>query len=225
MSLEIKNTEYNLIRQKLKRLEEAYGQSCDDNIRKSTKETAFMDLCMQIPAFYESFSEDFDKCQMISLRQIVDLSDAVLSQLDVQKLSRLELSQAKKILKLKEKALNQFLRGYNETAERRPLTYYSQQIDEKMVFLYYQDGQFIGVVGNVSKSQKMRESLCAFCNNFRKGDEIVFVSNTVSSANGDYSTLGQYCCKDTEKCNSSILDPTGLVNFMTYRGNQNIKKR
>lgn len=225
MNLKISNIEYNLIRKKMQTLEEAYVQSCDDSVRKTAKEIAYLDLCMQIPGFYELFKDEFEKCQMTSLREITELSTEILSRLDVHKLSTIEVSQAKKVLKLKEKTMNQFLRGYNQMAKSRPLTYYSQQIDEKMVFLYYQDGQFMGVVGNISKTQRRREALCVFCNNFRNGEEIVFVTNAISSNSGDYSSIGLYCCKDTEKCNSSILNTDKLSNFMTYNGKQKINRR
>lgn len=56
MSLEISNIEYNLIRKKLKQLEEAYKQSNDDIIRISVKDRMFFDLCTGIPLFMNFFT-------------------------------------------------------------------------------------------------------------------------------------------------------------------------
>lgn len=83
-----------------------------------------------------------------------------MSHLDVKRLAPLEISVAKRIFKLKGKALNQFVRGFNAAVIKRPLTYYSQQIDQKFIFIFDNDGEYHGVVGNVSKTHKTRESLC-----------------------------------------------------------------
>lgn len=120
------------------------------------------------------------------------------------------------MLKLKERDLNIFLREYNNALKGNPLTYYSQQIDQKVVFVTEDQGQLVGVVGSVSPNQRNRETLCPFCRKFRKGDEIRFVSIPVIGKKGEYSSIGQYCCSDMVKCNADIEETEALTEFVGY---------
>ena len=58
--------------------------------------------------------------------------------------------------------------------------------------------------------------MCCFCNSFRDGDEIMFVTNSLRSENDVYSTIGQYCCSDYRQCNKDILDSNKLIKFLSY---------
>ena len=214
--MEIRNIDYNFIRKRLKRLEEAYKQSSDHTVRMAVKDKTFGEIIDRIDGFYEMFGESFEACQMGSLREIDMLCEEVMSKYTAKKLPSIAKGQAKKMLKLKERDLDKLLREYNKAVEERPLTYFSQQIDQKIVFITEMDGELVGTVGQVSKNQKNRESLCPFCNRFRKGDEILFATNAYSGKNGEYSAVGQYFCTDYVRCNEEIEDTTVLDAFVGY---------
>ena len=224
MKFIVSNIEYNHVKKGLKRLEGAYNQSHDDTIRKAVKEKTYFDLAFTIEGFGERFYGAFETCQMQNLKEIDELAGTVLTQLEVTPLPQIEASTLKKRLKLKEKPMNSFVRGYNESTAKTSLTYYSQQIDEKLVLLHYKDGEFIGVVGDVLRKKGIGQSLCAFCNQFRRGEEIAMVTNNVKTPEGAYSTLGQYICLDHVKCNADILEENKLMDFMTYSGAKERKK-
>lgn len=215
--MELKVTKYNFIRARMKRLEEAYKQSCDQNVRNAVKEKTFYEIAGEIDGFYEKFGDLFDGCEMSSLMEITKLTEAVMSEYSATPLPVIEASQAKRILKLKERDLNNFVKAYNAAVSKQPLTYYSQIIDQKIVFLTQIDGEFVGTVGQISKDRRNRESLCAFCRQFRRGDEIVFATTSTPAKNsGEYSAIGQYCCSDYNRCNNSIEDSSVLEDFVSF---------
>lgn len=214
--MEIRNTDYNFIRNRMKRLEDTYKQSCDDNVRNIVKEKTFYEIASRIDGFYEMFAEAFGNCQMSSLMEIVKLSESVMGEYIASTLPTLAESEAKKMLKLKERDLDKFLREYNKAVQSGHLTYYSQIIDQKIVFIVESEGELIGTVGQVSRDKRVKESLCPFCRTFRRGDEIIFVTNKRSGRDGEYSTVGQYCCTDYVKCNLAIEDSSAMETFASY---------
>ena len=120
------------------------------------------------------------------------------------------------MLKLKDKQLKSFIKGYNEAVAKKPLTYYSQRIDDRLVFMTVQDGEFVGAATEVSKDRRNGECLCHFCRRFRRGDDIVFVTNTARTAKGEYSSIGQTICSDYESCNRELEDKPPVVKFLRY---------
>lgn len=215
--MELKVTKYNFIKARMKRLEEAYKQSCDHQVRNAVKEKTFYEIAGEIDDFYEKFGYLFETCKMSSLMEITKLTETVMSEYSAIPLPTIEISQAKRILKLKERDLNNFVKAYNQVVSRQPLTYYSQIIDQKIVFLTQINGEFVGTVGQITKDRRNRESLCAFCRKFRRGDEIVFVTTSTSAKNNaEYSVIGQYCCSDYNRCNNSIEDSSVLDEFVSF---------
>lgn len=214
---EVTNEDYNFLRVRMRRLEEAYKQCIDQKVRQAVKERTLYEICERFPNFFEDYAEAFETCQMSSLREIVDLTDMVLGKYSVEKLPTIQASQVKKMLKLKDKALNSFVKGYNDAVAQRDLTYYSQRIDDKLVFLTQKDGELVGAVTQVSKAQRKGECLCHFCRKFRRGDEILFVTNSARTAKGEYSSLGQSICSDYERCNQDIEDRERVVKFLRYK--------
>lgn len=214
---EVTNEDYNFLRVRMRRLEEAYKQCIDQKVRQAVKERTLYEICERFPNFFEDYAEAFEACQMSSLREIVDLTDMVLGKYSVEKLPTIQASQVKKMLKLKDKALNSFVKGYNDAVAQRDLTYYSQRIDDKLVFLTQKDGELVGAVTQVSKAQRKGECLCHFCRKFRRGDEILFVTNSARTAKGEYSSLGQSICSDYERCNQDIEDRERVVKFLRYK--------
>lgn len=214
---EVTNEDYNFLRVRMRRLEEAYKQCIDQKVRQAVKERTLYEICERFPNFFEDYAEAFEACQMSSLREIVDLTDMVLGKYSVEKLPTIQASQVKKMLKLKDKALNSFVKGYNDAVAQRDLTYYSQRIDDKLVFLTQKDRELVGAVTQVSKAQRKGECLCHFCRKFRRGDEILFVTNSARTAKGEYSSLGQSICSDYERCNQDIVDRERVVKFLRYK--------
>lgn len=214
---EVSNEDFNFLRKRMARLEEVYKQSNDPVVRCAVRDKTLFDICERFPSFYEDFGESFEGCKMSSLMEITALFDSVMGQYSVEPLQPITSEkQVKKMLKLKDKQLKSFIKGYNEAVAKKPLTYYSQRIDDKLVFMTVQDGEFIGAATEVSKDRRNGECLCYFCRRFRRGDDIVFVTNTARTAKGEYSSIGQTICSDYESCNRELEDKPPVVKFLRY---------
>lgn len=214
----VQNEDYNFLRNRMMRLEEAYKQSIDPKIRIAVRDKTLYDICERFPDFLDLHGEDFDKCQMSSLKETLDLYDSIMSLYAPEKLPPISSEkEVKGILKLKERALKNFIRSYNQAVSQQGLSYYSQRIDDKFVFLTVDDGKFVGAVTDVSRHQRGGESLCMVCQRFRRGDEILFLTNPVKSAKGEYAAVGQSICSDYENCNHALEDRKRLVKFLQYR--------
>ncbi len=224
MQLEINNIEYNLIKKKMKQLRDTYMQSNDQEICNVVKEQVFFELGTKINSFADFFAEFFEKCEMNSLKEIDDLEEAVLALIKVVKLPQIEYERMKKKVKMPEKNLKRVVKNYNEAVLNEPLTYYSQQIDEKKVFVFPKDEECLMVLCDTSRYNGGRKILCDFCNGFRTSDEILFVSNTIKLNKEEYSTLGLNCCSDYIKCNQDILQTEKLTDFLRY-GKEKIKSK
>ena len=109
MKFEMSNEEYNFVRKRLKRLEEAYNQTIDPSIRIAGKEQTCYELYEWVPAFYDIFCGMLENCRMSSLKEITDITDKISESLEVGKLQEVDVQTAKKILKLKQKQLMLFL--------------------------------------------------------------------------------------------------------------------
>lgn len=213
----VRNEDYNFLRKRMLRLEESYKQSNDQRVRQVLKEKTLFEICERFPNFYEEYSNSFESCKMSSLMEITNLTDFVMSKYSVEKLSPITENEAKKILKLKDKTLKIFVKGYNDAIVSKDLTYYSQRIDDKLVCLTKQDNEFIGSVTNVTPNIRNRECLCYFCRQFRRGDDILFITNTAKTSKGEYSSIGQTVCSDYEMCNKDIESSAALVKFLRYK--------
>ena len=211
----VKNEDYNYLKRKMLRLEEVYKQSTDQNVRLSVKERTLFEICERFSNFYEEYSELFDSCQMSSLMEITNLMDLIMGKYSIEKLMPITEKEAKKILKLKDKPLKMFLRGYNEAIENKNLTYYSQRIDDKLVYLTRMDNQFVGAVTNIKPNSRKSECLCHFCKQFRRGDDILFVT-TSKTVKDNYSCIGNTVCSDYELCNKNIESNSTLIKFLKY---------
>lgn len=216
MKFEMSNEEYNFVRKRLKRLEETYNQTIDPSIRIAVKDQICYELYERVPAFYDIFGGMLENCRMSSLKEITDITDKISESLEVGRLQEVDVQTAKKILKLKQKQLMLFLKVYNEAVKKEDLTYFSARQDNKFIFMTYKDGEFYGAVSDLPKDEKHKKSPCCFCNSFRNGDEIVFATNTLKKSNGEYSSIGQYCCSDYQQCNKDIVDSDKLIEFLSY---------
>lgn len=163
MKFEMSNEEYNFVRKRLKRLEEAYNQTIDPSIRIAVKEQTCYELYERVPTFYDIFGGMLENCRMSSLKEITDITDKISESLEVGKLQEVDVQTAKKILKLKPKQLMLFLKAYNEAVKKEDLTYFSARQDNKFIFMTYKDGEFYGAVSDLPKEAKHKKSLCCFC--------------------------------------------------------------
>lgn len=214
---EVKNEEYNFLRKRMLRLEEVYKQSSDQKVRQVVKEKTLYEICDRFPDFYEEYQDSFEACKMSSLMEISNLIDLVMSKYSVEALSPITEKEAKKILKLKDKPLKIFVKGYNDAITNKNLTYYSQRIDDKLVFLTMDDNKFVGSVTNVTPNARNGECLCHFCRQFRRGNDILFITNTAKTSKGDYSSIGQTVCSDYSRCNKDIEARDAVVKFLKYK--------
>ena len=216
--IQIANEDYNFLRARMLRLEESYKQSVDQKVRLAVRDKTLYDICERFPEFIEKYGDDFEKCGMSSLKEITYLYDSIMERYSVEKLPMIASEkEVKRILKLKDKALKNFIRGYNAAVSRQNLTYYSQRIDDKFVFLTVDNGEFVGSTTEVSRHQRTGECLCHVCRRFRRGDEILFITNTAQTTKGDYSSIGQTICSDYEACNQAVEDRKPLVKFLRYK--------
>ena len=214
----ISNEDYNFLRKRMMRLEESYKQSNDQTVRKAVRDKTLFDICERFPDFLYDYGDAFECCAMSSLKEITDLFDSVMGRYSIEPLPKIQSEKdVKRLLKLKDKALKTFIKGYNDAVETHNLTYYSQRIDDKLVFLTVQDGEFVGAATDVSRSQRNGECLCHVCRRFKRGQEITFVTNTAKTTKGEYSSLGQTICSDYESCNREVEDREPLVKFLRYK--------
>lgn len=220
----IRNEDYNFIKKRMLRLEEAYKQSNDQKVRQLVKEQVLYEISERFPRFLEEYAASFANCQMSSLREITELTVHVLSKYSVEKLPPLTEKEAKRVLKLKDKALKLFVRGYNAAIVSKDLTYYSQRIDDKLVFFTTQDNMPLGLVSSINPNVRNKECMCYFCKQFRRGKNIVFITNSVKTKEGNYSCIGQTVCSDYEMCNRSIESNKTLVKFFKYKLGNNEDK-
>lgn len=220
----IRNEDYNFIKKRMLRLEEAYKQSNDQKVRQLVKEQVLYEISERFPRFLEEYAESFTNCQMSSLREITELTAHVLSKYSVEKLPQITEKEAKRVLKLKDKALKIFVRGYNAAIVSKNLTYYSQRIDDKLVFFTTQDNMPLGLVSSINPNVRNKECLCYFCKQFRRGKDIVFITNSVKPKEGNYSCIGQTVCSDYEMCNRSIESNKTLVKIFKYKLGNNEDK-
>ena len=214
----ISNEDYNFLRKRMMRLEESYKQSNDQTVRKAVRDKTLFDICERFPDFLYDYGDAFECCAMSSLKEITDLFDSVMGRYSIEPLPKIQSEKdVKRLLKLKDKALKTFIKGYNDAVETHNLTYYSQRIDDKLVFLTVQDGEFVGAATDVSRSQRNGECLCHVCRKFKRGGDITFVTNTAKTTKGEYSSLGQTICSDYESCNREVEDREPLVKFLRYK--------
>ena len=212
MKLKITNIEYNLINKNLLILEDAYKQSNDIKVLNAVKDQIYFQL-MEIDGFAEMFEKDFESCQMNSLAEIADLSDKIKNSIEVIKLPSITEKELKIAVKLKEKPLRLSLNGYNDTISNTNLTYYSYPIDDKVVLILPKEDKIIANIARVSNINKLGESLCYFCKQFRKNFDMVHITNEKSSKD-NYDTVTQTVCKDYLVCNRSILNTDNLKEFI-----------
>ncbi len=220
MPLEIYNTDYNMLRKKIEQLRETYMQSSDENVRNVVKEQVFYDLCEKIELFENHFAQYFETCKMNSLKEIDELAAEIFKNVSVIKMPKIQYEQIVKRIKMASKNLKEIARNYNETIKQESLTYYSQIIDTKMVFIFFHDDELHTVLCDVSQYNGVRKLHCRFCNSFRQSCEMGFVSNTIKFKKNEYSTLGINCCLDYNKCNQDILETQKLTDFMSYGKNK-----
>lgn len=213
----VKNEDFNFLRKRMFRLEEAYKQSNDEKIRQIVKEKTLYEICERFPTFFEKYSESFEACKMSSLIEITNLIDFVMSKYSVESLPQITEKEAKKVLRLKDRSLKIFLRGYNDAMLNEKLTYYSQRIDDRLVCLAMKDNEFVGTVTNITPNIRNRECLCHFCRQFRRGDDILYITNTAKTIKGDYSSIGQTICSNYEMCNKDIESSDALVKFLSFK--------
>lgn len=223
--MEIKNNEYNFLRKRLKRLEEVYKQSCDLIVRNAVKETTLYDIEEGIPGFYDTYAEKFEECKMESLKEVLDLTDEILGNYTIEKLPKIEVKEAKKIFKVKERALNAFVKAYNAAVEKENLSYFSQRVDDKLLLLTYEEGEFLGAVASVQRNRRNKEALCPFCKQFRRGEDIVFMTTNVKEAKSEFAVVGQYCCSEYEICNRDIEEIESVKKFIRYSYPKNKNKK
>ena len=150
---------------------------------------------------------------MDSLVEIAELSDKIFDNVEIIKLTSINEKELKKAVKLKEKPLRQVLRGYNDTVENTHLTYYSHPIDDKTILILPKEDKILANIARVANINKLGESLCYFCKQFRKNFEMVHITNERSSKD-NYDTVTQTVCKDYLVCNRSILNTENLEEFI-----------
>lgn len=63
----IRNEDYNFIKKRMLRLEEAYKQSNDQKVRQLVKEQVLYEISERFPRFLEEYAASFANCQMSSL--------------------------------------------------------------------------------------------------------------------------------------------------------------
>lgn len=84
----------------------------------------------------------------------------------------------------------------------------------KMFIVYEADGQFVGVEGRYSATQ--RKGYCFACNQY---EQLVMFSaiskkKPVNASSDYYKSVGNYICSNSQDCNSNITDVSALEKFI-----------
>ncbi|WP_027086941.1 FusB/FusC family EF-G-binding protein [Cohnella panacarvi] len=84
----------------------------------------------------------------------------------------------------------------------------------KMYIVYEAGGQFVGVEGRYTESNK--KSYCFACNRY---EELVFFSaisknRPANASSDDYRSVGNYICLNGHDCNNNITDVSALEKFI-----------
>lgn len=84
----------------------------------------------------------------------------------------------------------------------------------KMFIVYHKDGQFIGVEGRFTETNK--KSYCFVCNRYEK---LALFSATTRKRPANttpdyYKSVGNYVCTDGHICNKNVTDITSLERFI-----------
>ena len=207
--LDINNEQSTKIRKGLERIERAYSQSIDGNVRLAVKESVFLSLVDSVYGFDTAFEEAFEKCKMDSLIEITELQDYVFQNLNVAKMPQLTAQVVKRLFKkLPEKHQKRILQDYNEKSQKHNLTYYSLQLDNTTkVYIYNNNGDLGGEICKISASGRgISESSCCFCNELRIGQDIAHISRIIKTGKGNYSSKMVSCCSDELQCNHDIVN-------------------
>jgi len=96
------------------------------------------------------------------------------------------------------------------------LSYFSLQIDNKLVLLTHQNNIHVSAICGITKNNKAHGSICYFCNNIRNAEDIMFISNTANSKRDGIHTIGVYSCAEYAKCNRVITDTEKMMSFMMH---------
>lgn len=225
MAIRINNLQYNLIKKGLARLDSCYSQSNDVMIRNYVKETVFYKIGEEIPEFAEELLEAFENCNMETLYSVEELKNTVLNSIQIEKIPHVDMSTIKKIFrKLQEKDQRAIYQGFNNAVEKNNFSYYTQTFDNKKAILYFNDGNFEGAVCETRANGKVGETCCHFCNTFRRGNEIEYLTLVDKGKNGNYKSKTITSCSDQEYCNEHILTMEPLIKFLKKEGKENGKE-
>lgn len=219
--LYVDNVQYNIIRKALDKIEDAYKQSNDKNIRNIVKDKTYYDLVSYIPGF-DVFEECFNRCKMSNLYEVCELRDLVLQELEISKLPEITEKQVKKMFKkLPDKYIKQIYFDYNKRVQLGKLTYYSKQIDENTkIYIFYENGQFYSEICKTSlNANGSRELQCHLCNQMRKGYDIGYIGRRIKSKSDNYTSRMVSCCADNDMCNHDITQTRKIKEFFEFKEN------
>ncbi|MBW7453159.1 FusB/FusC family EF-G-binding protein [Paenibacillus sepulcri] len=205
----IRNHQYNVIKKQAGLLKQALRTVSDLKVLESVRDSTeakifglFPDLTDTQRQLLEKFptlatAEDFQNFLGSLEPYIVEFPQITNKQIQ-------KLFPKNKKLKLPDLSLIDF----------RYLTYLSWTdiSTDKLFIVYHADGQFIGVEGRFTPTNK--KSYCFLCNNY---EELAFYSVKTRPAKSSpdyYKAFGNYLCLNNHHCNTSITDVAFLEKFI-----------
>lgn len=155
---------------------------------------------------------------------IEELKSIVLNSVEVEKLPHVDMPTVKKIFKkLREEDQRAICQAFNNVVDKRNISFYTQSFENKKAILYCDDENFHGAICETMTYSKVGETCCHFCNTFRKGDEIEYLTFVDKGKNGNYKSRTIACCSDQVYCNEHILTMDPLIKFLKKEGKENGK--
>ena len=149
------NIEYNYLIQELNKIDEAYKQSTDKEVREFVKNKVLINLDIKFPELLK-----VKELKMTNLNEIIKFKESILNFVTIKKNKLLKMEDLKK-LKIRENEKKQIIIDYNNNLH---LTYYSKQIDQKFIIIYEDNNNINSFITELSKNKGINKNLCSFCN-------------------------------------------------------------
>ncbi|NOV00898.1 FusB/FusC family EF-G-binding protein [Paenibacillus planticolens] len=205
----IRNHQYNLIKKQVNLLQQTANSVSDPKVVESVRFSAQSKVVEAFPEITEDHKQSLEK--IAALRT----SEEFQHYLHALKPYMVEISQVtgKQLSKLFPKIKKLKAPDFT-TTDYRYVTYlgWVDIATNKMFIVYHLNGQWVGIEGRYTPSNK---GVCFLCN--RHEEVALFTAVTKwkpANASPDYyKAIGNYMCVDSAVCNKNITDVTALELF------------
>lgn len=205
----IRNHQYNVIKKQTEFIQKTLNTVADLRVLETVRYRAVTNIVEAFPDLTESQQQLLEQ---ISTLETANDFQTYLSALDsyLEPYPPITLKQIQKLFSKNKKLKVPDL----SSIDFRYVTYLNW-IDiatNKLFIVYPFEGQFIGIEGRITPTHK--KGYCLFCN---RHQELAYISVKTKPANAspdNISSIGQYVCMESGRCNQSITDTSSLEKFI-----------